>query len=34
MENKAAETEAQRIEREIAEYNARVPRIPDALGVL
>jgi hypothetical protein len=28
------ETEEQRIEREIAEYHARVPRVPDVLGVL
>ena len=28
------ETEEQRIQREIAEYLARVPQIPDVLGVL
>jgi hypothetical protein len=30
----AQETEEQRIEREIAEYLARVPQIPETLGVL
>lgn len=30
----AAETESQRIEREIAEYYARVPQIPPTIGVL
>lgn len=34
MENSITETEAQRIAREIAEYNKRVPRVPDSIGVL
>lgn len=31
---KKQETEAQRIARKIAEYYARVPRIPETIGVL
>lgn len=30
----AQETEEQRIEREIAEYLNRVPRVPETIGVL
>ncbi len=34
MENPIKETEEQRIAREIAEYEARVPRVPETIGVL
>jgi len=34
MGNSIKETEEQRIAREIAEYNQRVPRVPESIGVL
>jgi len=34
MENSKNQTEAQRIEKAIAEYYARVPQVPDTIGVL
>ena len=34
MRKAITETEEQRIAREIAKYNQRVPRVPESIGVL